>query len=57
MTAWSPGWLAYDMSLMMAGIQQYGMQAAEGTVDRLQTLLGRPLRTYERFVSESTGAR
>lgn len=57
MTAWSPGWLAYDMSLMMAGIQQYGMQAAEGTVERLQTLLGRPLRTYEHFVNESTGTR
>lgn len=28
------------------------MQAAEGTVERLQAILGRPLRTYEDFVRE-----
>ena len=47
-------WLAYDMRLMMAGIQKFGMQATEGTVERLQVLLGRPLRTYEDFVREAT---
>ncbi|MEP6503105.1 MAG: NmrA/HSCARG family protein [Betaproteobacteria bacterium] len=54
MAKYGPAWLAYDMRLMMAGIQKFGMQAAEGTVERLQSLLGRPLRTYENFVREST---
>ena len=54
MAAYGPAWLAYDMRLMMAGIQKFGMHAAEGTVERLQALLGRPLRTYEDFVREAT---
>ncbi len=41
---------------MMSGIQKFGMQAAEGTVDRLQTIIGRPLRTYEDFIREATGS-
>ena len=54
MAAFGPGWMAYDMRLMMAGIQKFGMQGAEGTVERLQSILGRPLRTYENFVREAT---
>ncbi|MFC0155511.1 NmrA/HSCARG family protein [Xanthomonas dyei] len=54
MAAYGPSWLAYDMRLMMAGIQTFGMQAADGTVEKLQAILGRPLRTYEDFVREST---
>ncbi len=54
MAAYGPSWLAYDMRLMMAGIQQFGMQAADGTVEKLQSILGRPLRTYEAFVREAT---
>ena len=50
----SPSWLAYDMRLMMAGIQQIGMRAEAAAVDRLQALLGRPLRTYAAFVDEAT---
>jgi len=53
LAAYGPAWLAYDMRLMMAGIQAFGMQAAEGTVERLQTLIGHPLRTYEDFVREA----
>lgn len=52
LAAYGPAWLAYDMRLMMSGIQRFGMQAAEGTVERLQAILGRPLRTYEDFVRE-----
>ncbi|CAI2113581.1 NAD(P)H azoreductase [Serratia ficaria] len=55
LAAYGPGWLAYDMSLMMAGIQQHGMQADEGAVARLQAMLGKPLRTYEAFVRENSG--
>ncbi len=53
MASYGPAWLAYDMRLMMAGIQKFGMQAAEGTVERLQAIIGRPLRTYEDFVREA----
>ena len=35
LASYGPAWLAYDMRLMMAGIQKFGMQADEGTVDRL----------------------
>jgi uncharacterized protein YbjT (DUF2867 family) len=55
MASFCPGWLAYDMRLMMAGIQRFGMQAEAGTVERLQAILGRPLRTYEAFVREAVG--
>lgn len=54
MATFGPSWLAYDMRLMMAGIQTYGMQADEGTVARLEAILQHPLRTYENFVREAT---
>lgn len=54
MAAYGPSWLAYDMRLMMAGIQTHGMRAADGTVEKLQAMLGRPLRTYADFVREAT---
>ncbi|MBD8201168.1 NmrA/HSCARG family protein [Pseudomonas viridiflava] len=56
MASYIPAWLAYDLRLMMSGIQKFGMQAADGTVDRLQTIIGRPLHTYEDFVREATGS-
>jgi uncharacterized protein YbjT (DUF2867 family) len=52
LAAQMPGWMAYDMRLMMARIQQQGMQPAAGTVQRLEALLGRPLRRYEALVRE-----
>lgn len=56
MASFGPAWLAYDMRLMMAGIQKFGMQSAEDTVERLQAILGRPLRTYVDFVKEAVTA-
>ena len=56
MATFGPGWLAYDMRLMMGGIQKFGMHGAEGSINRLQTMLGRPLRTYADFVSEATAS-
>ncbi|CAN7435483.1 NmrA/HSCARG family protein [Pseudomonas sp. GL-B-26] len=53
LASYGPTWLAYDMRLMMAGIQTFGMQATEGTVEQLQTIIGHPLRTYEDFVREA----
>jgi len=54
LTSYGPTWLAYDMSLMMADIQKFGMLADEGTVARLESIIGHPLRTYENFVREVT---
>ena len=52
MAALGPDWLAYDMRLMMEGIQERGMHGSEGAVETLQTMLGRPLRTYRDVVRE-----
>ena len=57
MAAYGPDWLAYDMRLMMDGIQRRGMHAAEGAVETLETILGRPLRTYREVVREMVGLR
>lgn len=51
-----PAWMAYDMRLMMAGIQKLGMHGDAGAVERLQGILGRPLRTYADFVREAVAA-
>ena len=56
MASLGPSWLAYDMRLMMAGIQKFGMHGADGAVDRLQAMLGRPLRKYTDFVKEAVAA-
>ena len=53
LASYGPTWLAYDMRLMMAGIQTFGMQSTEGTVQKLQAIVGHPLRTYENFVREA----
>jgi uncharacterized protein YbjT (DUF2867 family) len=54
LAAYGPAWLAYDMRLMMAAIQTFGMHAAEDTVERLEAIIGHPLRAYEDFVREAT---
>lgn len=48
-----PGWMAYDMRMMVRGFQRDGMVAKPGTVDQLTRLLGRPLRTYRSFAQET----
>lgn len=53
----APAWMAYDLRLMMARIQQLGQIGADGAADELQRRLGRPLRTYEAFVAELVAAR
>jgi len=56
MASLAPSWLAYDMRLMMAGIQKFGMHGADGAADRLQAMLGHPLRKYTDFVKEAIAA-
>lgn len=47
-----PSWTAYDMRLMAEGFLTHGMLPDAGDVERLTTLLGRPLRSYRDFVVE-----
>jgi uncharacterized protein YbjT (DUF2867 family) len=47
-----PSWMAYDLSLMMSRIQQIGQIPVDGAAQKLEKILGRPLRTYEAFVAE-----
>jgi len=52
----APGWMAFDMRLMMSRIQRHGMQPAAGTVRQLEALLGRPLRRYAALARELVAA-
>ena len=51
-----PSWMAYDLRLMVSRIQQVGQVPAEGSVQKLEKMLGRPLRTYQQFVAERVKA-
>ncbi|HMH68541.1 MAG TPA: NmrA/HSCARG family protein [Pinirhizobacter sp.] len=45
----APGWMAYDMRLMMHRYQKDGAAASKGDVERLTALLGRAPRSYRDF--------
>jgi uncharacterized protein YbjT (DUF2867 family) len=47
-----PTWMAYDMRLMSERFLTEGMLPDHGDVERLITLLGRPLRSYRNFAAE-----
>jgi len=47
-----PSWMAYDMRLMSERFLTEGMIPEAGDVERLTTLLSRPLRSYRDFASE-----
>ena len=51
--AHAPDWAAYDMKVMADRFQSEGMLPAEGDVDRLVGMLGRPLRRYRDFAAET----
>ena len=51
-----PSWMAFDMRLMSERFLTDGMIPNAGDVERLNTLLGRPLRSYRDFVSEITAS-
>jgi uncharacterized protein YbjT (DUF2867 family) len=46
-----PGWMAFDMRLMAERFLTEGMLPEAGDVERLTTLLGRPLHTYRDFAA------
>jgi len=47
-----PSWMALDMRLMAERFVTDGMVPDAGDIDRLTTLLGRPLRSYRDFVAQ-----
>jgi len=47
-----PAWMAFDMRLMSERFLTDGMIPDAGDVERLTSLLGRPLRSYRDFASE-----
>jgi uncharacterized protein YbjT (DUF2867 family) len=49
-----PSWMALDMRLMAERFITDGMVPDAGDVDRLTTLLGRPLRNYRDYVAQIT---
>jgi hypothetical protein len=51
-----PAWMAYDMRLMGERFLTDGMLPEPGDVDRLTKLLGRPLRSYRDFASETAAS-
>ncbi|WP_105423343.1 SDR family oxidoreductase [Neorhizobium sp. T25_27] len=51
-----PQWMAYDMRMMGERFLTDGMLPEAGDVERLTALLGRPLRRYGDFASETAAA-
>jgi hypothetical protein len=47
-----PSWMAFDMRLMSERFLTDAMIPDAGDVDRLTTLLGRPLRSYRDLAAE-----
>ena len=47
-----PGWMAYDMRLMAERFLSDGMVPKAGDVERLTSMLGRPLRRYRDLAAE-----
>jgi uncharacterized protein YbjT (DUF2867 family) len=52
MGTFMPKWMAYEMRLMAERYVSDGMVPAPGDVERLTTILGRPLRSYRDFATE-----
>jgi len=51
-----PPWMAYDMRMMGERFLTDGMLPERGDVERLTTLLGRPLRSYRDFATQNAAA-
>jgi uncharacterized protein YbjT (DUF2867 family) len=53
MSAYFPGWLAYDMRAMFQGYVERGFASTDAEVSRVSKLLGHAPRTYEAFLRET----
>jgi uncharacterized protein YbjT (DUF2867 family) len=54
--AFMPAWMAFDMRIMGDRFIRDGMIPKAGDVERLTALLGRPLRSYRDFATETAAA-
>lgn len=52
-----PSWMAFDMRLMSERFISEGMVPERGDVERLTTLLGRPLHSYREFATQVAASR
>lgn len=50
-----PSATAYDIVSMFRGFHKYGMIGSLDSIERLTTMLGRPLRTYRAYAEELAG--
>ena len=50
-----PSWMALDMRVMAERFVSDGMVPEDGDVERLTTMLGRPLRSYRDFAAQIAG--
>jgi len=50
-----PSWMAFDMRLMAERFLTDGMHPDVGDVERLTSMLGRPLRSYRDYVAQIAG--
>ncbi len=53
--SFAPGWMAYDMRLMMARMQMDGELGSAAAVERMQQELGNSLRSYRDYARETAG--
>lgn len=56
LAAFMPKWMAYEMRLMAERYVSDGMMPESGDVQRLTTILGRPLHAYRAFVAGVSAA-
>ncbi|MBD8656097.1 NmrA/HSCARG family protein [Oxalobacteraceae sp. CFBP 13730] len=56
MRQFMPGWTAFDMRLMGERFVSDGMVPEAGDVERLTSMLGRPLHTYSDFAARAAAA-
>ncbi|MBN8907072.1 MAG: NmrA/HSCARG family protein [Rhodospirillales bacterium] len=52
LASFMPKWMAYEMRLMAERFVSDGMIPAPGDVERLTTILGRPLRSYRSYAED-----
>lgn len=56
MRQFMPGWMAFDMRLMSERFITHGMIPEAGDVERLTSLLGRPLHSYREFAAKAAAS-
>lgn len=55
-SAYVPAWLTYDIGLMYTYFAEHGLRGTPEDIEKVELLLGRPLRTYQAFTEERVAA-